>query len=64
MVLIGNDVTCPIIGISIVKIKMFNGVVRDLRVVRHVPNLKNLVSLHVRMILGYSYSFVITHPRG
>ena len=40
-----------------VKIKMFNGVVRVLSNVRHVPNpRKNLISLGVLDGLGYSYS--------
>ena len=57
MVQMGNDSTCPIIGIGTVKIKMFDGVVRVLGNVRHVPDLrKNLISLGVLDDLGYSYS--------
>ena len=57
MVQMGNDATCPIIGIGIVKIKMFDGVVRFLSNVRHVLDLrKNLISLGVLDDLGYSYS--------
>ena len=53
----GNDATCAVIGIGIVKIKMFDGVVRVLSNVRHVPDLrKNLISLGVSDDLGYSYS--------
>ena len=56
MVQMGNDATCPVIGISTVKIKMFDGVVRVLSNVRHVPDLrKNLISLGVWDDLGYSY---------
>ena len=52
----GNDATCPIIGIDTVKIKMFDGIVRVLSNVRHVPDLKkNLISLRVLEDLGYSY---------
>ena len=32
----GNDVTCSVIGIGIVKIKMFDGVVRVFNNVRYV----------------------------
>ena len=42
----GNDATCIIIGIETIKIKMFDGVVRTLGEVRHVPDVKkNLISL-------------------
>lgn len=45
-VLMGNDATCNVIGIGTVKIKMFDGVVRTMGEVRHVPGLrKNLISL-------------------
>ena len=57
MVQMGNDATCPVIGIGTVKIKMFDGVVRVLNNVRYVPNLrKNLISIGVLDDLGYSYS--------
>ena len=57
MVQMGNDATCPVIGIDTVKIKMFDGVVRVLSNIRHVPDLrKNLISLGVLDDLGYSYS--------
>lgn len=57
MVQMGNNATCPVIGISTVKIKMFDGVVRVLSNVRHVPDLrKNLISLGVLDDLGYLYS--------
>ena len=53
----GNDATCPIIGIDTIKIKMFDGIVRVLSNVRHVLYLKkNLISLRVLEDLGYSYS--------
>ena len=57
MVQMSNDATCLVIGIGIVKIMMFDGVVRILSNVRHVPDLrKNLISLGVLDNLGYSYS--------
>ena len=53
----GNDATCSVIGIGTVKIKMFDGDVRVLNNVRHVPNLrKNLIALGVLDDWGYSYS--------
>ena len=57
MVQMSNDATCLVIGIGIVKIMMFDGVVRILSNVRHVLDLrKNLISLGVLDNLGYSYS--------
>ena len=57
MVQMGNDATCLIIEIGTVKIKMFDGVVRVLSNVKHVPNLRNnLISLGVLDDLRYSYS--------
>ena len=42
----GNDHACPMVGIGIVRIKMFDGAVRDLTEVRYVPALrKNLISV-------------------
>lgn len=46
IVLMENNVSCKTIGIGNIKIKMFDGVVRTLVKIRHVPNLKkNLISL-------------------
>ena len=56
MVQMGNEAICPVIGIGTVKNNMFDGVVRVLSNVKHVPNLKNLISLGVLDDLGYSYS--------
>lgn len=45
-VLMGNDVSCKVIGMGSIKFKMFDGVVRTLENVRHVLELKkNLISL-------------------
>ncbi|CAM6100140.1 unnamed protein product [Calypogeia fissa] len=45
-VLMGNDHPCQIIGIGTIKIWMFDGIVRTLTNVRHIPDLKrNLISL-------------------
>ena len=45
-VLMGNNLVYKVVGISIIRIKMHDGIVRTLTNVRHVPKLKkNLVSL-------------------
>lgn len=45
-ILMGNNATCKVVGIGSVHIKMWDGVVRTLSEVRHVPALKkNLISL-------------------
>ena len=56
-VLMGKDAPCKIIGIGSFKIKMYDGVVRTLTEVRHVPELKkNLISLSTLDAKGYRYS--------
>jgi hypothetical protein len=56
-VLIGNDVTCKIVGIGTIRIRMHDGIVRTLTNVRHIPNLKkNLISLGTLDSFGYKYS--------
>ncbi|KAG8473125.1 hypothetical protein CXB51_035068 [Gossypium anomalum] len=46
VVLMGNNALCKIIGVGTIKVYMFDGVVRTLSDVRHVPELKrNLISL-------------------
>ena len=55
-VLMGNDASCKVVGIGSIKIKMFDGVVRTLCDVRHIPELrKNLISLGTLDCNGYSY---------
>ena len=45
-VFMGNNNPCKIVGIGSIKMKMFDGIVRTLTEVRHVPDLKrNLISL-------------------
>uniref|UniRef100_A0A2N9H3V7 Uncharacterized protein n=1 Tax=Fagus sylvatica TaxID=28930 RepID=A0A2N9H3V7_FAGSY len=51
----GNDATCTIIGMGTIKIKMFDGVVRTLEEVRHIPDMKkNLISLGIIYSNGYN----------
>lgn len=52
----GNNVSCEVKGIGSVKIKMWDGSVKTLTRVRHIPNLKrNLVSLGMLDTNGCSY---------
>ena len=53
----GNNISCKVIGIGTVQIKMHDGVVRTLTDVRHIPDLKkNLISLGVLDSQGCKYS--------
>ena len=54
-VLIGAS--CKVVGIRIVRIKMFDGVVHTLGDIGHVPDLKrNLISLSTLKAIGYKYT--------
>ena len=56
-VLMGNNMTCKVLGIGTMRIKMYDGVVRILSNVRHVPDLrKNLLSLGIFDSQGYKYT--------
>ena len=56
IVTVGNGAHCKITGISNIRIKMFNSVVRTLCDVRHVPEVeKNLISLGTLDSNGYGY---------
>ncbi|KAK2997614.1 hypothetical protein RJ639_025033 [Escallonia herrerae] len=55
-VLMGNDVTCKVVGICSIQIRMHDGIVRTLTDVRHVLELrKNLISLGMLNSNGCSY---------
>ncbi|KAG8489614.1 hypothetical protein CXB51_017589 [Gossypium anomalum] len=57
VVLMGNNASCKIAGVGTIKVKMFDGVVRTLSDVRHVPELKkNLISLSALDSKGYRYT--------
>ncbi|KAG8491179.1 hypothetical protein CXB51_014423 [Gossypium anomalum] len=57
VVLIGNNTSCKIAGVGTTKVKMFDGVVRTLSDVQHVPKLKrNLISLSTLGSKGYRYT--------
>jgi hypothetical protein len=50
----GNDISCKVVGIGSIQIKMFDGTIKILTDVRHVPELrKNLISLGVLDTGGY-----------
>jgi hypothetical protein len=54
VVFMGNDISCKIVGIGSIKIKMFDGSVKMLIDVRHVPEIrKNLISLGFLYYGGY-----------
>ena len=54
----GNNVSCKVVGIGTVRIRIFDGVVRTLGDVRHVPDLKrNLKSLSPLDAKGYKYAY-------
>ena len=57
VVLMGNNASCKIAGNRLVRIKMFDGVVKTLGDVRHVPDLKrNLILLSTLDSKGYKYT--------
>ena len=57
VVVMGNNASCKIAGIGMVRIKMFDGVVRTLGDVRHIPDLKrNLISLSTLDSKWYKYT--------
>ncbi|KAG8485563.1 hypothetical protein CXB51_018918 [Gossypium anomalum] len=57
VVLMGNNASCKITGVGTIKVKMFDGVVRTLSDVQHVPELKrNLISLSTLDSKGYRYT--------
>ena len=52
-----NNASCKVASIRTVRIKMFDGVVRTLGDVRHVPDLKrNLIYLSTLYSKGYKYT--------
>ena len=56
VVLTGNDNPCQIMGVGSIRLKMFNGIVRELKNVRYVLGMKkNLISLRYLEAKGYKY---------
>jgi hypothetical protein len=57
VVFMGNGIPCKTVGVGSIRIRMFDGIVRELTDVRHVPELKsNLISLGVLDSCGYKYT--------
>ena len=57
LVLMGNNAACKVVGKGTVRIKMYDGIVRTLTDVRHVPDLKkNLISLGTLDSQGCKFS--------
>lgn len=55
--MMGNNARCKIAGIGRIRIKMFDGTIRPLDEVRHVPNLKrNIISLSTLDLKRYKYT--------
>ena len=55
-ILKGNDASCKVVEMGNIKVKMFDGVIRTLCDVKHVPNLrKNLISLGTLDNNGFNY---------
>ncbi|KAH9657232.1 retrovirus-related pol polyprotein from transposon TNT 1-94-like protein [Citrus sinensis] len=53
-IVMGNDQPCRTMGIGTIRLKMFDGMVRELREVRYVPALKkNLISVGALEVKGY-----------
>ena len=56
VVLMGNNISCKVVGIGSIRIKMHDGVVRTLTNVRHILDLKkNLISLGTLDSQRYKY---------
>ena len=53
----GNNMTCKVVGIGTVRIQMYDGIVRTMTNVRHMPDLvKTFLSLSTFDSQGYNYS--------
>jgi hypothetical protein len=57
VVFMGNGISCKIVGVGSIRIRMFDGIVRKLTDVRHVPEIKKkMISLGVLDSSGYKYT--------
>ena len=46
IIVMGNDTSCKVVGRGLIRLKMFDGMIRELRDVKYVPKLKrNFISL-------------------
>ena len=59
-ILLGNNMSCSVVGIGTVAINMFDGMTRTLKEVRHAPDLKrNLIYLRTLDESGYNFKVEI-----
>jgi hypothetical protein len=57
VVFMGNGIPCKTVGVGSIRIRMFDGIIRELTDARYVPELKsNLISLGVLDSYGYKYT--------
>ena len=57
-VMMGYDASCRVVGIGNIRVKMFDGVIRTLCDVIHVPDLStNMISLRILDSNGFNYKF-------
>ena len=57
----GDDHPCNVEWIGTVRVKMFDGIVRELKEVRYVPQLKrNFIYVGVLEVLWYLYEMVFS----
>lgn len=57
-VVMGNDLFYKVVGKGVTRLKMFDGMFKELRDVKHVPELKkNLISLGMFDKMGYLVKF-------
>jgi hypothetical protein len=55
VVFMGNGIPCKTVGVGSIRIRMFDGIVRELTDVRYVPELKsNLISLECWILVDIS----------
>jgi len=55
--IMGDDHSCKVEGIGTVRIKLFDGMVRELKEVRYVPRVKmTLISVSTLKVLGHGVS--------
>ena len=53
----GSDISCKILGIKSVKIRMYDGTVKTLAQVRSIPKLRNnVISMGVPDAVGYKFA--------
>ena len=52
----GNNASCKTVGIGNIRIKMFDGIIKTLTGVRHVPELKKVISLSILHFGGILFS--------